>query len=379
MQSPRSPSVTPSTTQSDSFGPTITDITSNYRPTPAVPLRPVLPPKNESSDGSAAAISSVPSSDQVNHVLPVYPRNGTPTTSALMQIANGQNQHANADWSATLQNIINSPSQLQQLMQALAHQQSLPIPPLPTADPDHNMADPRLATHQITPYDPNAFDFSRFRTELPPNTAQTHASALSPAMLGPLISKDDDGPSLEPLVENASRLQKTYHDASEIDADVDALQYSLNSLINGLGLDSSSIANTARAADEPIAPSPLVNGTEATAPTDGIAADPSSDFDFDAFLNELSTRNDSSPGFTDVTSHYDPTTPLHGTTVGDASTEQLTAFLDDVSSDTASLNEPLDFQQSPQRSSGGMKRKSDAAELPHPPLSGGDPKVKRKR
>jgi len=185
-------------------------------------------------------------------------------------------------------------------------------------------------------------------------------------------------------MENANRLQKTYHDATEIDADVDALQHSLNSLINGLGLDPGSL-NTNTHTPNPGA-TPLGHGEEGLAPhpADGLHHDPTADFDFDAFLNELSTRNGVDTGFPDVTTQYDPTTPLDGTTVGDASTEQLTAFLDDVSAaDAGSLNGALDFK--PPLSLVGVKRKSDVAELP-PPLVSQDtspgsaaPKVKRKR
>ncbi len=188
-------------------------------------------------------------------------------------------------------------------------------------------------------------------------------------MLGPLIPKED-GPALEPLVESANRLQKTYHDASEIEADVDALQYSLSSLIHGLGLDA---PTQPQQQHEP----PVVNVP--SHPMDsggGVQSDPA-DFDFDAFLNELSSRNPAENGYPDVTARYDPTGRLDDTTVGDATTEQLTAFLDDVS-DSASLhNESLEFPPS----TSGVKRKSDVAELP-PQLLSTDvsgPKAKRKR
>ena len=178
---------------------------------------------------------------------------------------------------------------------------------------------------------------------------------------------------------NASRLQKTYHDAAEIEADVDALQLSLNSLINNLGLDPGSL--TGVRSPDPGAAS-LMGGLDGMAPpSHGLHPDPSTDFDFDAFLNEISTRGGTDGGFPDVTSQFDPSTPLDGTTVGDASTDQLTAFLDDVSSDTNSLNETLDFTP---KVIAGTKRKSDIVDLP-PPIISTDitadpgPKVKRKR
>ena len=326
-----------------------------------------------------------PSSPSHNH-LPYGrdDRERTPTqqqSAALVQVATpAQSGSPNGDWSQTLQNLINSPEQLQRLMHALASQQNQPVPSMVPSDIDHQTLDPRAAAYQMTPYDPNTYDFSRFRTELPPSAANNHAqsAALAPSLLGSLSQKEDDidVPSLEPLVENANRLQKNYRDASEIDADVDALQLSLNSLINGLGLDPGSLASASRTPDP--GPGPLDHSADGIAPhTDGLPHDPTADFDFDAFLNELSTRNGADSGFSDVTTQFDPTTPLDGTTVGDASTDQLTAFLDDV--DPGPIVEPLS------KATAGVKRKSDVAELPPPILSQDTlptstaPKVKRKR
>lgn len=345
---------------------------------------PTIRPTDILSRSSSHTVQTPANSTQSNHYVQ-DDRERTPTQpaqSALMQVANGQTGSPNGDWSGTLQSLLNSPVQLQRLMHALAAQQNQPvasmpsIPPLPSSDVEHQTLDPRVTTHQVAPYDPNAYDFSHFRSELP-SSANNHAqsAALAPLLLGPLSQKEEEGPSLEPLVENASRLQKTYHDASEIDADVDALQYSLNSLINGLGLDTSTLASASHTPDESMA-SHAPDGSIPPGP------DPTADFDFDAFFNELSNRNSVEPTFPDVTSHFDPTTPLDGTTVGDASTDQLTAFLDDVSSSASdSLNDSLDFQP---KTTVGAKRKSDVAELP-PPLLSGDagsdpsPKVKRKR
>lgn len=306
-----------------------------------------------------------------------------------MQVSTpAQSGSPNGDWPQSLQNLINSPGQLQRLMHALASQQNQPVPSMVPPDVDHQTLDPRTAAYQMTSYDPNAYDFSRFRTDLPPSVvANNHnhnaqSAALAPSLLGPLSQKEDDGPSLEPLVESASRLQKSYRDAAEIDADVDALQHSLNSLINGLGLDPSSLASASRTPDP--GSGPLGHSADSMVPhadSAGLHHDPTADFDFDAFLNELSTRNGVDGGFPDVTSQFDPTTPLDGTTVGDASTEQLTAFLDDVSSaDSIPVIEPIS------KATSGVKRKSDVAELLPSPLFSQDtsptsmaPKVKRKR
>lgn len=368
VHSPRSPSIAPS----DGYGPSVTDITSSFRPI-APTVRPTEILSRASSELQPVLPSNRPPQPQPTS------RNEVPSPSSqILSLATTQGQQNNADWSAALQSLLASPTQLQRLMQALAAQQNQPVPPLPTPAPADlpperasTSLDPRLVTHQVTPYDPNAYDFSRLRTDIPPP-----AVAQNTSLLGPLMSKDDEGPSLQPLVDNADRLQKTYRDASEISADVDALQYSLNSLIHNLGLDPHAVVDTGPSDDQTLQP----NGLHDTS-GDSMSIDPTADFDFDAFLNEFANKTGSEPGFTDVTGQFDPSTPLQGTTLGDASTDQLTAFLDDVSSDTASLHDPLEFQPK-----SGMKRKSDVADLP-PPLLSGDageaatqvPKVKRKR
>ena len=82
--------------------------------------------------------------------------------------------------------------------------------------------------------------------------------------------------------------------------------------------------------------------------------------------------------YPDITERYDHSARIDGTAIEDASTEQLTAFLDEVS-DTASLQDAsFDLP-----AAAGVKRKSDVAELPPPVVSTDSslpvPKAKRKR
>ena len=116
IQSPRSPSIAPSET-----GPSITDITSTFRPTSVPPVRPTDTLSRASSERtspvtSPAAIPPIP------QPLPT----DTLSPAALTNFANGQVPQANGDWSAALQNMLNSPTTLQKLMQALANQQNHP-------------------------------------------------------------------------------------------------------------------------------------------------------------------------------------------------------------------------------------------------------------
>lgn len=290
----------------------------------------------------------------------------------LSSLVNNSTQNP-GEWNAALQSLFANPIALQRFMQALHSQQFSPGAGLPNAEHDASV-DPRLATHQLTPYDPNAYDFSRLHTDLPPSTIaasaadRAHASEMAPGLLGSLIPKED-APALEPLVESANRLQKTYHDASEIDADVDALQYSLNSLISGMGIDPNQVSATPHE-ERAATPTQLPDGGGTDA----------SDFDFESFLNDIATRHPTENGYVDVTRGFDPMARLDGTAVGDAATDQLGAFLDDTS-DTASMhNDTLEYPPVPLA---GTKRKSDVAELP-PPIVSHDspaavPKVKRKR
>ena len=94
-------------------------------------------------------------------------------------------------------------------------------------------------------------------------------------------------------------------------------------------------------------------------------------------------------GYHDITNHYDHNTRIDGTSIEDASTEQLTAFLDEAAS--AEATPGVAASRSPKvapigsvptaNAAAHQKRKSDVAELhlPIPPEGGTGKKVKRKR
>lgn len=257
-------------------------------------------------------------------------------------------------------------------------------------------------TSQLTPFDPNYNEYSRYRTDFPISAPAPQASL---PLLNMSIQDGDEVPSMEPLLDNASRLQKTYRDAAEIEADMDVLQSSINSLISNLGMDPNAIMPASHDPDDlahgsaaPAMDGMHTNGVHANGMngmngsfTNGMHADPSllttldgthEDASPDLFLESLlngMSGGDGNADYSDVTDRYDPSTKIDGTRVGDASTEQLTAFLDEVS-DTAS---PL--TNSPDLKPANMhKRKSDVADLPIPPTNSIEhtplgPKVKRKR
>jgi len=91
--------------------------------------------------------------------------------------------------------------------------------------------------------------------------------------------KDSVGPRPSQLTEEEARLAHTYHEAGDIDADVNALQANINALIENMGLD---------AHPHPHSDPTAVGGGEHTPSAPGGAAD----FDFDAFLTAFASDQD---------------------------------------------------------------------------------------
>ncbi|THH16478.1 hypothetical protein EW146_g4165 [Bondarzewia mesenterica] len=302
---------------------------------------------------SQPSSSSVPISTNQQLTTTVAPQN---STDATLQTA--------------FQQLIHSPDQLQRFMQALSNasslqSQSLPVPPY-TSFPH-----PQLS--QITPYGP-PLDFSSFTSD--PNAANAHA----------LLPKAEDGPPLEPLLNGSDHLQKSYKDASEIDADVDALQASINSLIENMGLDPALLA--AQQQQQP------GEGSRPATPALDIAPD----LDFDAFLSLFAQQNAEQPN-----EHLDNTAQLDSITGGtrntnasehgngpgvgidDAPLEQLHAFMDEVASTSDTSSPILRTVEMPHSNAAAIgaarrKRPSDVAELAQDlPLMASEPSLKRSK
>lgn len=325
-------------------------------------------------------------------------------------------------------------------------------------EPDEN------AVSTVAPYvpygtgfpQPMSYDWSRFKSDLPavvPPAATTNGAAVAsgsgsgsvngpvpppslpdPSAASSLALRDSEGAlTIDPsLAQNTERLHKVYQDASQIDADVDALQYSINSLIENLGLDPNAIMPLDEAGNSvpnPIAPPinevgsgsglppPTTNGVlhslALNDDTDTPSSDPASvDFDFDAFFNELSSRQPALDGSADYPDAMDTSPTSHtglgsgigglglsghpggvGTGLGngrfdhpigaidpsgvdDAQQERLTALLEDAGSNATS---PLIEKHTASGNGGGTgkKRKSDVNELP--PLVSSEEVPKRKK
>ncbi|TBU35597.1 hypothetical protein BD311DRAFT_7797 [Dichomitus squalens] len=340
----------------------------------------------------------------------------TPAQTPPTFRAQTNGQHVDAVWQAALQHMMTSPGQLQKFVQAFASQQ--PVTGLGNQD----SVIPQSAS-VIQAYDPNQQDYLRWFSA--PGTPVASAPAsLSPPLLAPI--HPEDSASLQILLDEQQRLQKNYEDAAEIDADMDMLQSSINSLIHNLGIDPASLAPSPP--DEPMSP------TSPTAPshpgavlnghgsgTNGFAA-PMAHDSFTNGLNGMHSVSDGMgatqpenlldsllsqigdghsvgnghgvgfdaigghmmDGYQDITNHYDHNTRIDGTSIEDASTEQLTAFLDEAAGAEAAPG--VAASRSPKVGPIGgaaahQKRKSDVIDLQLPISSEGGTgkKAKRKR
>ncbi|KAH8979957.1 hypothetical protein EDB92DRAFT_309791 [Lactarius akahatsu] len=135
----------------------------------------------------------------------------------------------------------------------------------------------------------------------PPLTAPTPSGTWTPPMsvdlsqlalydgsgggsIGALTFDDKDtiGPSPSQLTEEEARLAHTYHNASDIDADVSALQANINELIENMGFDSAPLT---AAHPHPHSHPPLSSAEGGEAPA-------GADFDFDAFLTAFASEQD---------------------------------------------------------------------------------------
>jgi len=109
---------------------------------------------------------------------------------------------------------------------------------------------------------------------------------------------DTVGPSATQLTDDEARLARTYHDASEIDADVDMLQANINALIENMGFDSAPLATTTPTPSTTSThppPPPLPSSEEGMPPPQTPA-----DFDFESFLTAFTDVQDNEVGVTDV-------------------------------------------------------------------------------
>lgn len=253
-----------------------------------------------------------------------------------------------------VQNLINqmmsSPQSMQKLVQALQNS-NFPIQsPSPSTQPV-TMSHPN---NQLTTYSPAQLHYNFDHQDQTPNrpillpappsstgvTATTHPSSL----ITP--PRDDLSPALN---EQDTRLHKTWGTAEEVANSVSVLDSSIKSFMDQFGFDFDNPQNHTALAN--------TTGSEVTN-LDGVPIDPV-DFDFQDLLNQFSNDGsfgDLGGGQIDPPDHV-PATQLDGEeSKEDKETEKLTAFLDEVASDTNSVRQlsPEAPIKNPRR-----KRKSD--------------------
>ncbi|KAI0723858.1 hypothetical protein C8T65DRAFT_90794 [Cerioporus squamosus] len=394
------PSGLESIAPSEAFSP-VSDVPPDKSP-------PIRPSQILSRTNSAASTAQLTNGTSPLTNAPSPLTNVPPSSPAQTPPASNLPNPGNVDamWQAAIQHMMSSPGQFQKMMQAFANQQ-----------PVANMATPADAMHNnasaIAAYEPNGNDYARWFT---PSVPSTSAAAMSQPLLASV--HPDEHSQLQLLLDENNRLQKSYRDATEIDADMDMLQSSINSLIQNLGIDPTSLSPQQ---DDPVSQTsphaPHMNGNmSGPPPTNGYGAhlphdsfvngfgglhglDPGGpdasqpDHLLDSLLSQIGDGHGGSgtdmggmPGYPDITDHYDHSARIDGTSIEDASTEQLAAFLDEAGS-AAAADSPV-MAKSPMAMGGAgaasmhhQKRKSDALDLPlpDPPEGGTGKKVKRKR
>lgn len=271
----KSPSVTPSSSFGSSTPSPLSGTSSHDRAsgrlkapawtsTPSIPTSTPTPALSSTSNHSALELHRLQSSHNASPSPP-------PTQDQLMQ--------------AAFQQLMQSPTQVQRLMQLLSSNST--NGPAPISTP---MTGP-TQSGSWTP--PPALDLPQL-TQLALYDNSTGGGGNNVLTFD--SNKDTVSPSATQLAEDEARLALTYQDASEVDADVDVLQANINALIENMGFDSAPLATTTPPSATSIHPQPpLPLSEEGMLPPQTPA-----DFDFESFFTGFTDAQDSGVGVTDV-------------------------------------------------------------------------------
>ena len=251
---------------------------------------------------------------------------------------------SSAVWNATLQQLLTSPTHLQQAVQAFANAQPYNIPMDPNASSLGLSAPIPPPPQQQLTYPLPTYPAQAQPSTIPDTFATPLAVAPAPAL----------GSQEAALLRNAEQLNKTYRDAEQINADVDSLQSNIHTLIRDMGLDPTNITFPAVAG----------NGIPPSSSMGGVQPD-GQDFSFD-WLNQMAAAQPSDFAYQ-----------------GDPPGEDFSAFLDippfeehpsipEVAPPTAAGGRALSMSPS------GVKRKIEVVDLPEAP-AGDVPSAKKKR
>ncbi|KAF8548585.1 hypothetical protein OG21DRAFT_1471079 [Imleria badia] len=329
LDTPSAPPSEPFTTpRFTSVEPSVTDVPTPVATHPRPPLQetpaPIAPPSNTTNATSLTA----------------------PTTTTPTPL---NNDHI---VQAALTSVLNSPTQMQKLLAALAaqslspelfasaaqlHPQQQLIAPSPYND------NAQQYTPAINPAPVNVHPNVTTSPRLPSTFDYAAANALSPFTLSLLGAPSDPDPFA--MQQQDDRLQRTYKSTAEINNDVDDLQTNIQSLIQSLGIDPTTL-------DSVIPPPEAATGvgggggTSAPLPAGDVDLFPpvnitGQDFDFDSFLMDMPRANEEDGDFDKLAERLDASTVVvpkasDASKIGSASSEQLHAFLDEVASQDGS-------------------------------------------
>ena len=283
----------------------------------------------------------------------MHPPPGPQFTPTLPFNANAVNA-SDPIQSDMVQNLINqmmsSPQSMQRLVQALQNS-NFPIQPPTSSTQPVTMSHPN---NQLTAYSPAQLHYNFDHQEPTPNrpvllpAPSSSTGVTTAAHPSSLIAPPRD--VLSPaLNEQESQVQKSWESAQEVADSVNLMDSNIKSFMDHFGFDFYNLQNHSALAN--------TSGSETTN-LDNVHIDPAQ-FDFEDLLNQFS--NDGS--FGDLGGgQIDPSVPVpvmqpNGEeSKEDRETEKLTAFLDEVASDTNSVR-----QLSPEApiKSTRRKRKSD--------------------
>jgi hypothetical protein len=248
---------------------------------------------------------------------------------------------------AAFQQLMQSPNQVQRLMQLLSSSNSANGPTPILTGPSQSGS--------WTP--PAALDLPQL-TQLALYDNSTGGGGNNGLTFD--SNNDTVGPSAAQLAEDEARLALTYQDVNEVDADVDGLQVNINTLIENMGFDSAPLPTTTipPVTSVPQPPLPLSEG--------GMPPpDTSADFDFESFLTAFTDAQDSEVGATDV-----DIDAVVGDRISLVPRSTVSGSGSAMGMETDSVKEPM---VQPALGGIGRKRTSDVAELgpplPEPPKS----------
>jgi len=248
---------------------------------------------------------------------------------------------------AAFQQLMQSPSQVQRLMQLLSSSSTNGSAPIST---------PMTGPTQSSSWTPPA------ALDLPQLTQLAlYDNSIGGGGNNVLTfdsNKDTVGPNATQLAEDEARMRRTYQGASEVDSDVDVLQANINALIEDMGFDSAALANATTLPATSIHQQPPLPSSEEGMPPSQTPVD----FDFESFLTAFTDAQDSEVGATDVDAVIDDRISSVPRSAVSGSSSAMGPGTDSIKVSTEHALAGL-----------GRKRTSDVAELepslPEPPKS----------